>query len=260
MAENTTATAIPEVSVTEQAIQKLTEMLGRKPDGNKQTIISYLQGRVGESESLARDVLKDGKNWNGCWNFIYSMASKAPRTGGCACIEDGQVFEWAEDYFRTEEKPETKAAKTASKPAGKAPAKPKASAKPKEAAKTAEAAKPDEAVNAVSEEDVKDVGGGQKRAKRTLYFRTGDTYWKVDEGALIPTEDSLRDAERITEADYYKVMKPADMVLPEAEPAAKPKPEAKPKAEAKPKSEKKPAKKPKNEIEGQMSLFDIFGG
>ena len=251
-------------NAAELAVKKLEGERAANKDPSAQAIIAYLISRAKESESLARDILNDRKNYKGCWNYIYKMASKAPRTGNCVCVNDEAVFEWAEDYFRAEETetPAPEKPKPKEKPKSAAKQKAKPVEKPKEKPKEKPGETPKDMP--VSEAEVKDVGNGQKLARETLYFRTGDIYWKVDKGSRLPTEDSLKDAERITKAEYYKVMKPADMVLPEAEPAAEPKAEVKAevkqKAGAKPRTEKKPAKKPKNEMDGQLSLFDMFGG
>ncbi len=94
------------------AIQKLNAI--EKPKGKTATIIDHLIKRVNEDEGLAADVLKESKTWDGCWKYIQNEAKKQA-VNGCACIEDEQVYEWAEDYFRAKDEPKP-AAKPTEKP------------------------------------------------------------------------------------------------------------------------------------------------
>ena len=104
----------------EKAIEKLNAI--EKPKGQIGTIIDHLIERVNEDEGLAADVLKESKTWDGCWQYITAQAKKQA-VKGCACIEDEQVYEWSEDYFRAKDEP---------KPA----AKPKAEKKPEKKTST----------------------------------------------------------------------------------------------------------------------------
>ena len=88
------------------AIDKLRkEMKENENDKALCRIALYLIGRCEASESLCEDVLKDGKTLRKCMDYVTSCARKEA-VGGCACIEDNTVFEWAEDYYRNEAAPE----------------------------------------------------------------------------------------------------------------------------------------------------------
>lgn len=64
-------------------------------------IAEHIEKRCGEDEGLAEDVTKAGKSWDGCMKYIRNKAQKQA-THGCAVIEDHVVYEWSEDYFRSE--------------------------------------------------------------------------------------------------------------------------------------------------------------
>lgn len=178
----------------------------------------------------------------------------------------------AEDYYLNakEEK------KTAEK-------KPAPSAKPKKTKSKTAAKKP-------AEEKPKEPAPDVQLAEKDLYYKTGDNYWMVRKGAPLPTADSLKDAVEVT-ADEYEAndrvsklrrtlekaeekteettISDADATETEVsapeiiEPAPLPstKAPARDAASKKESKEKKPKKTKKNDqIEGQMSLFDMFGG
>ena len=78
-------------------------------------ICDHLIKRCREDAGFAQDVLKESKVWDKCFGFIKEKA-RSRASAGVACIEDREVYEWAEDYIRNEEKVESqKAAKTAKK-------------------------------------------------------------------------------------------------------------------------------------------------
>lgn len=66
-------------------------------------IIGYLLKRCDEDPGFAEDVLRDGKTWNGCFSYIRNEARKKA-VNGCAAIEGSTVYEWAEDYYRSDVK------------------------------------------------------------------------------------------------------------------------------------------------------------
>lgn len=76
-------------------------------------VIDYLLKRCDEDTGFAEDVLRDGKTWNGCFSYIKNEARKKA-VNGCAAVEDSTVYEWAEDYYRSDVK---EAAKTTTKKA-----------------------------------------------------------------------------------------------------------------------------------------------
>lgn len=86
-------------------------------------VIAYLLKRCEEDQGLAEDVMQDGKTWNKCFDYIVDQARKVPRSGSGVAVEDHVVYEWAEDYYHKEEKPEPDKEAGASKPTKKKNAK-----------------------------------------------------------------------------------------------------------------------------------------
>ena len=78
----------------------------RKKEAKKEfanPIIDYLLKRCDEDPGFAEDVLRDEKTWNGCFSYIRNEARKKA-VNGCAAVEDSTVYEWAEDYYRSDVK------------------------------------------------------------------------------------------------------------------------------------------------------------
>lgn len=69
-------------------------------------VIAYLLKRCEEDQGLAEDVIQDGKTWDKCFKYIVEQAKKIPRSGNGVAVEDRVVYEWAEDYYHKEDKPE----------------------------------------------------------------------------------------------------------------------------------------------------------
>lgn len=86
-------------------------------------IIAYLLKRCEEDQGLAEDVMQEGKTWSKCFNYIVEQARKVPRSGSGVAVEDHVVYEWAEDYYHKEEKPEPDKEAGVSKPTKKKNAK-----------------------------------------------------------------------------------------------------------------------------------------
>lgn len=225
MAEITAIAPNPEgemvvVNVAEQAIQKLEKELAANKEPYAQAIINYLIGRAKESNSLATDVIQPHKTWERCWKYIYSKASKAPRKGNCAAIEDKVVFEWAEDYYIKDDKAEAE----------------------KEAADAAKAkSKTDKKAS-------KPSGTDKKKAGKTVKAKEA----KAEPDPVPPETD---DSAEPDEPKPEKAPKAAKAEKKETAPKA-------PDRDAPDKKEGKEKKKPKKDkqIEGQMSLEDLFGG
>lgn len=212
------------VNVAEQAIQKLEKELAANKEPYAQAIINYLIGRVKESNSLAMDVMQEHKTWSRCWDYIYSKASKAPRKGNCAAIEDKVVFEWAEDYYIKDDKAE------------------------------AEKAAADAAKSKTDKKASKASGTDKKKAGKTVKAKEVKA-----EPDPVPTETA-----ESAEPDEPKPEKAPKAEKPKKAAKAEKK-EKGPKApdrDAPDKKESKEKKKPKKDkqIEGQMSLEDLFGG
>lgn len=86
----------------QRAFDKLNQWLKENKNAAAQIIINELLGRCEESASLCEDVCNDKKTWKGCSNYIATEAKKQA-SNGCAFIDDPTVFEWAEDYFHSQE-------------------------------------------------------------------------------------------------------------------------------------------------------------
>ncbi len=102
-------------------------------------VIAYLIKRCEEDQGLAEDVMQEGKTWDKCFKYIVEQAGKQSNWRHTA-VEDPVVYEWAEDYYHKENKPEPvkkekgkkpTAQKSASKPSAKK-SRPETEAVPKE--------------------------------------------------------------------------------------------------------------------------------
>lgn len=86
------------------AVTKLQEELKKSKDKSfADPIIKHLIERCRESESLASDVCQDHKTWEKCFKYIMDQARKL-KSGNCAMVKDSVVYEWAEDYYRLDDK------------------------------------------------------------------------------------------------------------------------------------------------------------
>lgn len=100
-----------ELTKQQNAAKKLDDMFSGIPEKSKQQrflaekIVEYMKNRISEDEGLAEDVLKKSKSWDGCNGYLYSMAKKAAGNATGYCAEGETILEWAEDYFRKEDKP-----------------------------------------------------------------------------------------------------------------------------------------------------------
>lgn len=68
-------------------------------------VIEYLIERCKDSESLAADICQDHKTWEKCYQYIYESARKK-LSGKSGPVRSDIVFEWAEDYYRKDDKAE----------------------------------------------------------------------------------------------------------------------------------------------------------
>lgn len=99
------------------AINKLNGELKDTKDEYKKLIVAHLIKRIKDDSGLGNDVAQDGKTLDGCVAYIRDQAKKQA-SGGVAVIEDAKVYEWAEDYYRSDAKPTEK---PAPKPKAKKP-------------------------------------------------------------------------------------------------------------------------------------------
>lgn len=132
-------------------------------------IIAYLLKRCEEDQGLAEDVMQEGKTWNKCFNYIVEQARKQSN-GRSTAVEDRVVYEWAEDYYRKYEKPETAKKEKGKKPATtkktEAPAK-----KVTEIKKDVQKTKNDSKVSEKPEK--KDAASKQRKTEKTSTKSSG---------------------------------------------------------------------------------------
>lgn len=87
-----------------KAKQKLDDEM--KGAGNKAfsiPILTYLKKRCDEDPGMAEDVLQNHKTWKKCFDYIHKKA-RGYGSGNCIAVPDNVVYEWAEDYFRLDDK------------------------------------------------------------------------------------------------------------------------------------------------------------
>lgn len=88
----------------DSAVARLREWCDKADDKNfAAPVIEHLVKRCEESESLSKDVCQPHKTWKKCFDYIYGQARKQA-AGTCAAVRDEVVYEWAEDYFRVDDK------------------------------------------------------------------------------------------------------------------------------------------------------------
>lgn len=90
------------------AVTKLQEELKKAKAKEKEfaePVIEYLIERCKESESLAADICQDHKTWEKCYKYIYE-AARTKLSGQSGPVRSDVVFEWAEDYYRKDDKAE----------------------------------------------------------------------------------------------------------------------------------------------------------
>lgn len=191
-------------------------------------ICDHLIRRCREDEGFAQDVLQESKTFAGCYTHIKGEARKM-KEGDCACVEDRVVYEWAEDYIRSAEQ----------KPAG--------------AAKT----KPEEKTPEKTKKGTKTTKSARKKAKSDQ--SATETAQKPSE---LPAPETPDPEPKEVKPEVKSVTKEPESVTKE------PKSETKePKRKTKsgtdfetmhpPKARKE--KRPKDEMDGQMDLFSLFG-
>ena len=78
--------------------------------------IDYLMKRCEDDQGLAEDVIQDNKTWYKCLEYIIDQVKK--KSGGAStAVKHCVVYEYAEDYYHKEEKPETAKKEKDKKPA-----------------------------------------------------------------------------------------------------------------------------------------------
>lgn len=105
--EVTVARAAIAGDVVARAKQKLEKELRDAKDKDfADPVIKHLLERIEESESLAADICQEHKTWNKCFDYIYGQAKKQAKNARSTAVRDDVVYEWAEDYFRLDDKAE----------------------------------------------------------------------------------------------------------------------------------------------------------
>lgn len=90
--------------VVAKAKQKLEEEVKKTKDKEfADPIIRHLLKRCEEDPGMAEDILQAHKTWLKCFAHIRGEAKKRA-DGNCAVVRDDLVYEWAEDYFRMDDK------------------------------------------------------------------------------------------------------------------------------------------------------------
>lgn len=85
------------------AVTKLQGELKKAKEGYAEPILSHMIDRCKESETLADAVCQTHKTWEKCFKYIMDQARKL-KSGNCAMVKDSVVYEWAEDYYRLDDK------------------------------------------------------------------------------------------------------------------------------------------------------------
>ncbi len=86
------------------AVTKLQEELKKAKEKDfAEPVIEYLIERCKESESLAANICQSHKTWDKCYDYIYEQAKKK-LSGKSGPIRYDMVYEWAEDYYRLDDK------------------------------------------------------------------------------------------------------------------------------------------------------------
>lgn len=92
--------------VKQRAKEKLGKELNEAKDKSfAEPVIGYLLERCEEDEGFAQDVAQEHKTWSKCFDYIYEQAKKQA-TNNRAVVRNDVVYEWAEDYYRKDDKAE----------------------------------------------------------------------------------------------------------------------------------------------------------
>ena len=87
----------------DEAVKKLQDELKSAKEEYAEPILSHMIDRCKESETLADAVCQTHKTWEKCFKYIMDQARKL-KSGNCAMVKDSVVYEWAEDYYRLDDK------------------------------------------------------------------------------------------------------------------------------------------------------------
>lgn len=87
----------------DEAVKKLQGELKSAKEEYAEPILMHMIERCRESETLANAVCQHHKTWEKCFKYIMNQARKL-KSGNCAMVKDSVVYEWAEDYYRLDDK------------------------------------------------------------------------------------------------------------------------------------------------------------
>ena len=143
----------------EKALEKLDKEFNAEKDSMRKhfatEILKHLKERCKEDEGLCADILQEHKTWKRCFEFINHKAQQVLKSRS-GFIDDPTVFEWAEDYFRKDDKAEIEKEKKAEQKKKADKAKAKKSQKPSDKAAKPEAipntSEPEETVKTKTED------------------------------------------------------------------------------------------------------------
>lgn len=79
-----------------KAIRKIDEAMEK--DNKLKVFAQYIIDNLIVSDDAAEKILDENKGLKKCFEFVKSKA-KEQAIGGCACIEDEQVYSWIKEYF-----------------------------------------------------------------------------------------------------------------------------------------------------------------
>lgn len=127
----------------EEAKERAKEKLGKELEKTEnksfsKSVIDHLIRRCEEDAGFAEDVLQGHKTWQKCQDYIDALANeqaKKERANRMFWVDNDVVYEWAEDYYRRDDKAEE--AEKARKAAEAEEKRKAAAAKAEEAAKIA---------------------------------------------------------------------------------------------------------------------------
>lgn len=95
--------------MVEKALEKLESQFKAEKDPVRKQfarpILEHLKKRCREDEGLCEDILQEHKTWNRLYSYITQTARKHIN-GNAGAVLDSTVFEWAEDYYRKDDKAE----------------------------------------------------------------------------------------------------------------------------------------------------------
>ncbi|MCC8125705.1 MAG: Cas9 inhibitor AcrIIA9 family protein [Akkermansia sp.] len=212
-------------------------------------IILHMIKRCEEDAGLAEDVLQEHKTFKKCFDHIYAEARKQADSSRVAYVIDSVVYEWAEDYYRMDDKAAGAKKQAEDEKGGKDKAESRKEAPKPDAGQAEESAEAQETGEGKPEEEsVETPGLAEEKAAEERAPDTPEPTEKGQEesGEKPKTAKKKRadKAEKAAEPARGKAGKAAGSLGQEAGKQGKAK-------------QKKP--NPGREMEGQMDLLSLLG-